>query len=941
MADIRCPNCGKSNPDVLDVCQFCQAPLKSQSMLHLGDKPTKKNTGELEQVLPDWLRDIRQQARNSAEEDTAQTTSKPKKEEPPDLLAGLVSQSQNADDEEIPDWLASLNSTTKKEKSVPPPPAAPETDFFAQFNKTEPLAKNEPQQNSESAWTSGQPQQAAERDELSDWFAKASDEPVESLPAQSELSRLDTDWGIQAEEPQAPEQPQTPSPEVEDLSWLRNLEAEAKKTGELASPQAEQDWFADFSTPATSASGPEDLSWLDDLGSLPAAEEPVLSSSESKEDLSWLNNLGAPPATNEPPPKPAEQKEDLSWLNNLGEFPASNQPVQTPPERTEDLSWLNDLGGTPVPERPAPTALQPQEDTSWLNAFSENQQPAQPTAPSSPAADDLRRLNEVGTPQPAQPAATDDMSWLNSLQGSEETLSAAPSAERDQQQPIETTPEVPHVAPFMPRQTSPLYSEEEDTSIPDWLKSATESPSLPLGADALDQIREDYKIPTGPEEPFSWKSFIPEVKQDDEQPLPTTPALSNQEVDSLFSVDMPDWLSQPAAEPVEKPVEEIGIHAEGGEALAPVDLPSWVQAMRPVEAVIPGASGVQDQPIEREGPLAGFKGVIPVVPIGSSRRPQPIPLKLQVTAEQQASAAIMEQILASETSPSPVVATTTSPSQRLLRLIIAGLLLVALSAATFLHTQILPVSPILSLDVDGAVKAVDFIPDNSSVLVVLDYEPSLAGEMEAASGPLLNHLVSLRHPNLSFISTSTNGPGLVNRLLRDTSANNPDGLVYQEGVNYFNLGYLPGGESGILSFVQSPQTAMPTLRDNIPSVFSGYSAVLLLTDHADSARSWIEQLQAAKQADPSIANQPLMVVSSAQAGPMLQPYASSRQISGLVNGLSDAARVEASTSRPGMARSYWDAFGVGVILAIALIVLGSVWSLVTNFRSRRVEAGEA
>ena len=204
---------------------------------------------------------------------------------------------------------------------------------------------------------------------------------------------------------------------------------------------------------------------------------------------------------------------------------------------------------------------------------------------------------------------------------------------------------------------------------------------------------------------------------------------------------------------------------------------------------------------------------------------------------------------------------------------------------------------------DGAVKAVDFIPDNSSVLVVLDYEPSLAGEMEAASGPLLNHLVSLRHPNLSFISTSTNGPGLVNRLLRDTSTNNPDGLVYQEGVNYFNLGYLPGGESGILSFVQSPQTAMPTLRDNIPSVFSGYSAVLLLTDHADSARSWIEQLQAAKQADPSIANQPLMVVSSAQAGPMLQPYASSRQISGLVNGLSDAARVEASSCRPGMARS--------------------------------------
>ncbi len=69
MAVIRCPNCGKENPDFLDVCQFCQAPLSPG--LRIGDKPTKKNTGELEPVLPDWLRDIRQQARDLAEEDAA------------------------------------------------------------------------------------------------------------------------------------------------------------------------------------------------------------------------------------------------------------------------------------------------------------------------------------------------------------------------------------------------------------------------------------------------------------------------------------------------------------------------------------------------------------------------------------------------------------------------------------------------------------------------------------------------------------------------------------------------------------------------------------------------------------------------------------------------------------------------------------------------------
>ena len=67
MAEIRCPNCGKSNPDILDVCQFCQTRLKPESVLRIGQTPTKKNTGELESVLPDWLRDVRQQARDSAE----------------------------------------------------------------------------------------------------------------------------------------------------------------------------------------------------------------------------------------------------------------------------------------------------------------------------------------------------------------------------------------------------------------------------------------------------------------------------------------------------------------------------------------------------------------------------------------------------------------------------------------------------------------------------------------------------------------------------------------------------------------------------------------------------------------------------------------------------------------------------------------------------------
>ena len=110
MAVILCPNCGKENPDSLSVCQYCQTPLVPGSSMRIGDKPTKKNTGELETVLPDWLRDVRQQARDSAEQEASEAATMPKikKEEPPDLLAGLASQSSKSEDEDLPDWLASL-----------------------------------------------------------------------------------------------------------------------------------------------------------------------------------------------------------------------------------------------------------------------------------------------------------------------------------------------------------------------------------------------------------------------------------------------------------------------------------------------------------------------------------------------------------------------------------------------------------------------------------------------------------------------------------------------------------------------------------------------------------------------------------------------------------------------------------------------------------------
>jgi len=356
-----------------------------------------------------------------------------------------------------------------------------------------------------------------------------------------------------------------------------------------------------------------------------------------------------------------------------------------------------------------------------------------------------------------------------------------------------------------------------------------------------------------------------------------------------------------------------------------------------VEALISEtASGIEDQAPERDGPLAGLRGVIPLLPIGSSRRPKAMSLTLQATAEQQASAALLEQILAGETAPRPSTTSAFITSQRVLRWALTGLVMVVLGAMIGLRSQSMPVSNILPVEVGSASSAIATIPENAPVLVVLDYEPALAGEMEAVSGPFLDNMVLLRHPNLSFLSTSPNGSALVERLMANTKINRaaPEGLGYQAGEQYFNLGYLPGGSAGVLAFVESPQTAIRSA--DVVENFSQYAAVIVLTDHAESGRVWVEQLDARKQSDSALTGQPLLVVASAQAGPLLQPYVSSRQIVGMISGLPDAARYEfVNNMPPGMARTYWDTFDIGLLLAVILITFGSLWSLFTGIRPQR------
>lgn len=850
MDGLQCPNCGKENPDFLDNCQFCQAPLRAESSVQFGESPVKKHTGELEPILPQWLKDVRQQARESAEENAAEEAAKPKvSNEPPDLLAGLAAQATD-DGDETPDWLAGINPPGKTSEAEKP--SAPESisDFFAQFEKNDPepqlpRAEEEPAPQSENmpVWMSGSTDsaQTESKDELSEWFAQASTEA--SPPVEIEPNELG--WMTDAASLPAFNQPE-PAKEPEDLSWLHELEDSTKQAEQSSSAPA----FSSDSLPGADASTPDDLSWLNQLGGSSAIA------------------FDAPTPAQPEVQKPASTPDDLSWLNNLGgvEIPLTQDESSMPVSPAEALNWLTPQEGQKV----SPFEEKPSEN---------------------------------------------NLEWLKG--GGQETL-------------INPTP-AESTSPFTKIPTGSL---DGGDAVPDWLKSATEEPSMPAPGALSDWFKDDDAAAHSPLQPVPIDpGFIP-------APMDAG-SLSNQDIDSLFSVEMPAWLSESESKfEADAPQQMPAPSESSDESLAPESLPAWVQAMRPAESAVVAEPVSMPDEAEREGPLAGLQGVIPVAPIGSSRRPKAISLKLQASDEQQSAASILESVLAGETTARAIGAQSIVTSQRILRWVLSGLFLIVLSAMIFMRTQNLPISTDLPAPVRAIVSIITRLPQNSSILVVIDYEPALAPELEAVSGPLLDHLVLTTRARLVFISTSPSGTGLVNRLLLNTGISSPAGINYQPGANYVNLGYLPGGASGVREFINAPSTAMPGA---VEAAFSEYAAVVVLTDNGESGRLWVEQLVARNQADTGyFAFQPLLFAASAQATPLLQPYVDSEQINGMVGGLADAARYEfVNNSRPGIARIYWDAFGIGMVLGVVMMVFGSLWSLIAGLRARRnaAEAG--
>ena len=431
---------------------------------------------------------------------------------------------------------------------------------------------------------------------------------------------------------------------------------------------------------------------------------------------------------------------------------------------------------------------------------------------------------------------------------------------------------------------------------------------------------------------------------------------------SPFALDIPDWLldgeQKPAALPEEASVLPAGpssvftefsmdetpasfateaVDEAGAAGLEPAQMPGWLQAMRPVEAVAPSKSAAEvEGRVEQAGPLAGLQGVLPGEDLSSLYyRPPVYSSRLRVTERQRLNATLLENMITEDARSKPVRAEASAAPRRILRLVLAAIMLLVLLGvlgsglpALALPTAIVPEAQAFATTLSGLVT-----PEQTSPLVLLavDYQPAMAGEMSLIGQSVVEDLMA-KNARIIVFSTQPGGPALAQKLLSDAQTMRPSYVLEYQTLN---LGYLVGGASGLQQFSFAPQSALPLTLDGKPawsqpilqgaSQLADFRAVIVLTDDADHARTWIEQVGV------RLGDRPLLMVVSAQAAPLVQPYVQSGQVKGMIAGLPGGIQYEILTQRTlGNARMAWNAYQAGMLLLVLMILIGGIYQAVSG-----------
>jgi len=884
--------CSKPNPADAQVCQYCQARLKP--LIVSQDDSSQPEPASNGDQSSDWLGDFRSDDAGSLggdeeafdqgdDADGGDWFSRlgSEEEEPATPSASKpewLEESTDQGDPNLPDWMEELGVSQQISAESPSEPTEGESDDLRTW--LDGLADiDDSDAQSESELQDGEPSAGSNDDEMSDWLSSLGAEDAMEEPSGVAEDSGDADTGLP--------------------DWLNTFETKDEGPSELSAlPQPEMesadelpDWLGQPEEEQTEM----DMSFEDESEAEPAAEP-------ADEIPDWMTVPGGLPDAKEEPQAEPSSDGVPDWLSDFGDIDLGATGEETDAEEAEPLTpaWLDETEGGEVAEAP------PLDE---VGAATEPEPPTQPVPDWLSQFEQVTSLAGADEEYPGEEAEIDDGTEFDWLTPTAEAFAAdgqVASAEEAAEEGVD--------------------AEEigaEESEVPDWL---SEVGSLELGS--------DEEAPASAFVFDDTEGMAPEGEDEFEMPDLT---------------ETPDWLANVSAMDVAAEETPLGQEETPADVdVTPAELPVWLESMRPVEAAAPTGyfRDESDDRVESAGPLSGLRGILQAEPdISNFRKPAVYVNKLPLSDGYQAHVALLRELTDAEGRPQPAEAVPPIKSQTGLRLII----FISLLAAAFFGLLFSDVQQIelpageLPAEIRNLRSSIEALSPNAPVLVAVDYEAASSAEMTYPVSQVLNHLQQ-KDAFLAMVSTRLSGPMLAELMLNQVEEQQV--ISY---TNYTNFGYIPGGTVGLVSFARAPTQAIPNAIDTkgwadpaLSNVWrmQDFALIVVMTDNADIARMWVEQVRPELDADT-----PLVMVLSAQAEPLVRPYFQPSldetwlqtpeqiQISGYVAGIVGAAAYQ-SKMNPQTVFKEWDAFAIASLVSIVLIALGGLANLGLAMSSR-------
>lgn len=457
-------------------------------------------------------------------------------------------------------------------------------------------------------------------------------------------------------------------------------------------------------------------------------------------------------------------------------------------------------------------------------------------------------------------------------------------------------------------------NEDDEPEVPEWLnrirqRTQTEPDSVGEITQKITAAKESLETEKSDDQRLQFEGLLQKIHSEGDEDSPEEGLAEEAGVGDSKGTNTArsDWLRRIRKKhrPEEPETSEEILSEREGDSLL-----QWLVALedgdeapedngeeQPAEAVIPEETQEVPPPTvseddTREISLEAGK---------TSLRPE---MELSVTREEQSRADQLAATILDEHAPRPARQPKKSHLPRGLRLAVGAALIIILSLTLFLGTPgTLPASSPSPHSLEVLTWAQD-LPEGSSILVVLDYSAAFAAEMELIAPPILDAVFEAGG-EVSILSSAPTGRLLFERML--INADLSDAKLGED------LGYYPVASFGAYGLANQLFQVQSQPEISVAMPAGPFGGIVIMGDDYEGAMAWIEQLSTL------MPESPILLLVSAQAGPMLQPYLESGQVAGMISGLSEAVDLVELT--PGFANR-WRAYQVGTVLMILMLLIG-------------------